>query len=184
MMAIIRVMPAGRRLAEEREQSMAWHRLGLTDEPHCPDRRVTLAIQSVDSDLGETRRAEAPTNLIGSITAVTSPRPEHDGIRATHGRSRGDSASDVGITDVAEDPDQQDDVGRHGAEVGCGISGVSDPYVDSDTRVQVCGLLPGSRREHRVDFEQSDVHVGHIRTPGEYPEDVTTIARAHAEHPN
>jgi hypothetical protein len=54
-----------------------------------------------------------------------------------------DSASDVGITDVAEDPNQHDDVGRHGAGVGGGNSGVGEPNVDSDARVQVCGLLPG-----------------------------------------
>jgi hypothetical protein len=36
---------------------MGWHRLGHIDEPHCPDRRMTVAIQSVESDLGEARRA-------------------------------------------------------------------------------------------------------------------------------
>src|SRR5690348_10490485 len=91
----------GPRLAEKREQPMGWHRLSLIDESHCPDRRVTLAIQRVDSDLGETRRDEAPPNLISSIAAVPSPRPEHGSARATHGRSRGDSARDVGISDVS-----------------------------------------------------------------------------------
>src|SRR6476646_10083222 len=162
---------------------MGWHRLGLINEPHGPDRRVTVAIECVESDLGEARRAKAAPNLIGSIAALPTPRPEHGSAGATHGRSRRDSASDVSITDVAEDPNQHDDVGRHGAGVGSGISGVGEPYVDPDARVQACGLLPGSRREHRVDFEQGDVDVLHVRMQRQYAEDVATVARACSEHP-
>ena len=54
---------------------MSWHRLGLIDEPHCPDRRLTVAIQGVEADLGEARRDKAAPNLIGS-TPPCRPRDQ------------------------------------------------------------------------------------------------------------
>ena len=77
---------------------------------------MTVAIQSVETDLGEARREKAAPNLIGTVAAMPPPRPEHGGAGAAHRGCRGDCASQVGITDVAEDPNQQHDVGWHGSE--------------------------------------------------------------------
>jgi hypothetical protein len=157
-------------------------RAGGCDQTIRPDAEAG-SFADLERELFESLLLEPGSDGRSEVRRTTVPGPDDGGPGCAQRRQQPDRPTNVGISDVPEHAADQDDVGRHRAQVGRCRRRVpfDDLQVTKPGRIASGSSLSD---ELRVTFHKTCEDVAAARVIGEHSDDVAALAGAHAENAN
>ena len=137
----------------------------------------------LERELAKAATLERLANPWDEIGRAAMARPDHGRMRRAQLPQLLDRVDDVRRGDVAEHAAQEDDVRRHGADVGIGERRIRGDHVD---RVETGGRGGALRQIDvlPVELHQAGTDLGAPRVLGQHADQVVPLPRAHADRPD
>lgn len=153
--------------------------LGIGEEPVHPH-RPPVGLRGHEVDLLETGGVEPRADRRRQVRGAPMAGPDDFGTRGTELGDSPDRRANVVVTDVAEDPAQENEIGGHRARIHIASRGVGLPHLDISAQGRP--RLSSAICEPGVVLDKKCFHTAGVGPLCEHAQEVATVTRAGADH--